>query len=79
MSIHVKARVLFDSYGLTDWKLVVEPRRKLVGQCRFLKKEIMLSSWHEDEWDDCLRHEIAHAIVGPGMAMGRRGRQRLWL
>lgn len=62
---------LFDKYNLDGWRLEVSdrPKRRL-GCCKYRTKTIQLSRWVFDKcpefMEDTVRHEVAHAIVGPG-------------
>lgn len=74
----LEARRIFNECAIdlhlpNDWTFVIDERpRKRVGQCRYRKREIGLSAWAVDstmpmdEIEDTIRHEIAHALVGPG-------------
>lgn len=58
---------------LSGWTLVLDHRpKRRFGQCRYVQKEVALSAWLIDlngeshsSVIDTLRHEAAHAIVGP--------------
>lgn len=62
--------------GLHDWSVKINGRlTKTLGRCSYHKKLIELSKTHVDqnqihEIDDTIRHEIAHAMVGPGFGHG---------
>lgn len=61
-----KARELMDQWGLEDWKFKWNNRKRSFGVCRYGKKEICLSRYLlNDDWEDTVRHEIAHAKAGP--------------
>lgn len=71
-----EARKELDALGLQDWRLVFDsrPTRRL-GQTRFTEREIGLSTKFVtlNEWPEVrltVRHEAAHAIVGPGYGHG---------
>ncbi len=65
------------------WKLVIDTRPKgRLGQCRWSKKEIGISSWllelndpRHTEVSDTLRHEVAHVLAGPKAHHGARWRR----
>lgn len=66
------ARTLMDELGVKDYTLVIDarPRRRL-GQCRFAERELGLTKSYVElnEWaavEQTVRHECAHALVGPG-------------
>jgi hypothetical protein len=64
-------RKLLDEFGLHDWTIQLDNSVERVGQCRPGKKEIGVSFYYLEEstWEeieDTIRHEIAHALVGPG-------------
>lgn len=71
-----QARQELDELGLADWGLVLDarPTRRL-GQTRFSQRTIGLtrSFVQLNEWDVIrvtVRHEAAHALVGPGYGHG---------
>lgn len=71
-----QARQELDALSLQDWKVVPDtrPTRRL-GQTRFDAREIGLSVKYVElnTWDVVrvtVRHEAAHALVGPGYAHG---------
>ncbi len=77
---------LREEYQLDGWRLVIDPRPKQrMGQCRHSLGEIGVSQWilYACKWsdiEDTLRHEIAHALVGPGHKHGptwRRAARRV--
>ena len=69
---------LLNDYNLYNWNVIVSnrPKRRL-GQCRYNTREIILSSWiftHcPEQVEDTVRHEVAHAVVGPG-----KGHKDVW-
>jgi hypothetical protein len=71
-----QARRELDSLGLESWKLVLDPRpTRRLGQTRYNSRTIGLSvkfirlnSW--DQVRITVRHEAAHALVGPGYNHG---------
>jgi predicted SprT family Zn-dependent metalloprotease len=65
------AERLIKEYGLDDWKFVYDQTKNRIGQCRYSSKEIgysvhFIKETPMDEIEDTIRHEIAHALVGPG-------------
>ena len=70
------ARKWMDEYGLKDWSFGFDRALRRVGHCSFIKKKITLSVYfvmsnHEDEVNDTILHEIAHALVGIKRVPGR--------
>lgn len=70
------ARTELDELGLKDWKLEFDarPKRRL-GQTRYATRTIGLSTQYVrlNTWEQVrttVRHEAAHALVGPGYAHG---------
>ena len=65
------AQRLMKEYGLTDagWTFRFSHKKTIMGTCIHDEKVIEFSKWyvesHPDEVEDTLRHEIAHALVGP--------------
>ena len=65
------ANKLLHEYGLYDkgWRFELSSTKRIVGQCNFDKKIIVVSMnfMHSDpaEIEDTIRHEIAHALAGP--------------
>ncbi len=64
-------RELMDDHGLHDWKLQFRNLKRLCGYCRYGTKTIALSKFFVENNDiaavyDLVKHEIAHALVGPG-------------
>lgn len=73
-----KARVLMDEHGLEDWAFAFDRATKRAGCCHYSKRTITLSRsiTRLNDWSevgDTVRHEIAHALVGPGV-----GHRRAW-
>lgn len=70
---------LLAEFGLDDWRTVADNRpTRRFGQTRYRKKEIGLSSKivvlnTPDRVEQTIRHEIAHALVGPG-----QGHNAVW-
>lgn len=68
-------RTELNKYGLTDWnvRLNQNPESKFLGLCSYKDKCIILSAHHIDihptlDVINTIRHEVAHALVGPGHA-----------
>jgi predicted SprT family Zn-dependent metalloprotease len=66
------ANQLLREFGLAEqgWTFDFSQHKKILGQCDFDAKQILHSIYylHNDpaEIEDTLRHEIAHALAGPG-------------
>lgn len=64
-------RDLMNHYGLNNWVFELSRKKRVLGQCFYNTKTIELSvdyiiNGSFDNIDDTIRHEIAHALVGPG-------------
>lgn len=66
-------RAELDKYGLSDWhiRITTDPNAPFLGLCVYKDKSIILNAHHIDihpvaEVWNTIRHEVAHAIVGPG-------------
>ena len=66
-------RAELDRFNLSDWhvKLTTDPNAPFLGLCVYKDKSIILNAFHVDihpydEVVNTIRHEVAHAIVGPG-------------
>lgn len=66
-------RAELDQYGLTDWhvRITTDPNAPFLGLCVHKDKSIILNAFHIDihpyaEVVNTIKHEVAHAIVGPG-------------
>ena len=65
------ANRLLKEFGLAEqgWRFEFSNRKTQVGTCFYSQKKIVFSKWyvesHPDEIEDTIRHEIAHALVGP--------------
>lgn len=69
---------LLTKHGLDEWSVSITRSRRMLGQCSYRFKEIRLSQHHidlgtDEEVMNTIRHEIAHALVGPG-----HGHNHLW-
>jgi predicted SprT family Zn-dependent metalloprotease len=74
-----RARILMHRFGLVDWTFRFDQAKCRFGCCSFRTREITLSAPlvllnAPAEVDDTIRHEIAHALVGPGEGHGPRWR-----
>ena len=64
------ANELLVEYNLSSrWRFVWISSKMTIGECDFKERTIALSSIYVEynrktEWEDVLRHEIAHAIAG---------------
>ena len=73
------ANRLLEEHGLTEqgWTFSFSNRKTHVGTCFHGSKRIVFSKWyiqsHPNEIEDTIRHEIAHALVGPG-----HGHDHVW-
>lgn len=68
-------RDLMNHYGLVNWTFELSRKKTVLGQCFHHKKRIELSvdfiiNNEFDKINDTVRHEIAHALVGPGHGHG---------
>lgn len=68
---YTQSRQLMDHFGLFDWQLKMDMATRRAGLCDHGKKLIQLSvnmvklnEFHEVQ--KTVRHEVAHALVGPG-------------
>lgn len=66
-------RAELDKHGLTEWhvRLTSDPNQPFLGLCVYKDNSIILNAFHidihpDDEIINTIRHEVAHAIVGPG-------------
>jgi SNF2 family DNA or RNA helicase len=69
-----------DKYNLTEWhvRITQDSNMSFLGLCDHQTKCIIINAFHTDihpdvEVRNTIRHEIAHAIVGPG-----QGHNNLW-
>lgn len=68
---YIQSRQLLDHFGLFDWQLKCDLAQRRAGYCEHAVKTISLSVHmlrlnEFDEVQKTVRHEIAHALVGPG-------------
>lgn len=73
-------RELLDSNRLQEWKIRLsnDIQNSYLGLCSYKDKSILLNAFHIDQHPDIevlmtIRHEVAHAIVGPG-----QGHNSIW-
>ena len=70
------ARQLLSEHGLADWSVGINHRfSRSLGRCSFRHKRIDLAGWifqrcGWEEIQDTVRHEVAHALAGPGTGHG---------
>lgn len=74
-----RARELFGEHGLSGWHFGWDHAKTRFGQCIHRQKRITLSRYlssaaSEDEVDQVLLHEVAHALAG-----AREGHGHRWL
>lgn len=67
---------LLGEFGLFSWAIALDRSKVRFGQCRYGQHTIGLSKAlvelnPRDEVEDVIRHEIAHALIGPGHGHGR--------
>jgi len=73
------ANRLLKEYGLAElgWRFEFSNRKTQVGTCFHTEKKIVFSKWyvesHPNQIEDTIRHEIAHALVGP-----EHGHDNVW-
>lgn len=68
---------LLGANSLNGWNIDISNRPKLrLGCCKYKSKIIQLSKWVFDQCpefvENTIRHEIAHAVLGPGYGHGPR-------
>jgi predicted SprT family Zn-dependent metalloprotease len=69
------ARLVLDAFGLAEWAFGWDKARRRLGRCSYRKKLITLSI-HLAALNGCeevmetIRHEVGHAVVGPGHGHG---------
>ena len=72
-----KARNLMDHHGIKEWKLNFSSATTRLGCCIFSTKTIQLSYFHiikghDNQIEDTILHEIAHALAGPKEGHGNK-------
>jgi predicted SprT family Zn-dependent metalloprotease len=61
---------LCNENNLKGWTFKFSKSKRFLGRCYYFKKTIEITIWHvfgsrESQINDTIRHEIAHALVGP--------------
>lgn len=69
------ANALIRKHGLTGWRFEFDNAKVRGGQCRHGSRVISMSKhlvpmWSDQQVLDVLKHELAHALVGPGKGHG---------
>ena len=72
------ARFEMDKNGLLDWRLELDFAKVRAGACHFGENKITFSrnfikNSDQDDIQDTILHEIAHALVGP-----QHGHDKVW-
>ena len=72
------ARLEMDKNGLCDWRLELDFAKVRAGACHFGKRKITFSrnfikNSNQDDIQDTILHEIAHALVG-----AKHGHDNIW-
>lgn len=72
---HILATRMLRQHGLVGWRFEYDGAKKRGGQCRHAHRAISMSRHLVPLWSDAevlavLKHEIAHALVGPGKGHG---------
>jgi len=74
-----------DEHGLFDnlWHFDFEACKRSLGRCHYNLKKITLSKWYvelneEDDVEDTILHEIAHALSFLRYGRDGKGHGRLW-
>ncbi len=70
-----RARELMDGHGLEGWAFAFDSAKRRSGACHFDSRTISMALEFariapDDEVDDTILHEIAHALVGPAQGHG---------
>lgn len=65
------AAALIARYSLDGWTFGWDNARRRLGACHYQPRKITLSRFYvsrngADSVEDTIRHEVAHALVGPG-------------
>lgn len=71
----VMGRRIMDEFGLQDWRLNLDRSVGRLGYCRYSRKTISLSlplmqANDASVIENTIRHEVAHALAGPGAGHG---------
>lgn len=75
VDLRQKARNLMDHYNLQSWRFKLNTNKSRLGVCKFRSKSVEVQEYYamhnpESEVMDTVKHEIAHALVGPGHGHG---------
>ena len=75
------ARSALDEHGKKDWSIGFHATKKNIGLCQYDKKRIMFSSYwlpllNTQDWHNIIKHEVAHALMGPGYGHGKAWRDK---
>lgn len=78
----ILAHTLMDHHGLASWTFQFDRAKKRFGLCNYSKKIISLSRVltelnEEALVRDTILHEIAHALVGPGVGHGKVWKEKI--
>jgi predicted SprT family Zn-dependent metalloprotease len=72
-TVRFEVESLLAKHGLLEkgWRFKLANGKRLMGECIYGRNEIRISRWlitmgTDEEILDTLRHEVAHAVVGPG-------------
>ena len=77
--LHMEEHGLFDKL----WHFDFESCKRSLGRCHYHAKKITLSKWYvelndEDDVEDTILHEIAHALAFMRYGTKGKGHGRLW-
>lgn len=77
--LHMEEHGLFDEC----WHFDFEDCKRSLGRCHYYKKKITLSKWYvelntEDDVEDTILHEIAHALSWIRYGREGKGHGKLW-
>jgi predicted SprT family Zn-dependent metalloprotease len=77
--LHMEEHGLFDKL----WHFDFEACKRTLGRCHYTLKKITLSKWYvelneEDDVEDTILHEIAHALSWVRYGREGKGHGRLW-
>lgn len=75
------ATQLMNEFALTGWTFRFDGAKRRFGRCSYWQREISLSGSlvtlnERADVENTIRHEIAHALVGPGAGHGPRWRSQ---
>lgn len=71
---------LMKEFQLFGWRFRFDSARRRFGQCSYRDRVISLSKYlvainGRSQVEDTIRHEIAHAVIGPGHGHGYKWKQ----